>query len=117
MFLQAVLLLGIISSAGHRPADSLLRSLTPPQEQLDSDVEDVVPEETQPRSEELGPNQRVITLHPGRLGVSMHSRTGKIVGVEQGGQAYQHGLQLGEHIVKVGPAKYSAAAYIRLLRK
>ncbi|CAE7593497.1 unnamed protein product [Symbiodinium sp. CCMP2592] len=73
MFLQAVLLLGIISSAGHRPADSLQRSLTPPQE--GSDVEDVVP--------------------------------GKIVGVEQGGQASQHGLQVGEHIVKVGPAKYS----------
>eukprot|EP00438_Fugacium_kawagutii_P010061 Skav222710 [mRNA] locus=scaffold1661:166409:167806:- [translate_table: standard] len=117
MFLQAVLLLGIISSAGHRPSDGLLRSLTPPQEDLDEDAEDVVSEESQPRAEELGPNQRVITFQPGTLGLSLNARIGKILGVRRGGQAKAQRLQVGDYIVKVGSRKYSSAAYAKALQK
>ena len=92
MFCIAVFLLSqILSVAGYRPANSMMRLFedSPREaiEEQEANSSEAGTSESQKASKmDLGPYQRVVTIKPGYIGFVLHPASGKVWKVRPGGQ-------------------------------
>ena len=104
-----LLLLGLLPSlAALRPELTLLPSTADGEEEATSSS--LMEAEGQGR-DQADPQVQVVTVRPGKLGITWDAGTGKLKAVHPGSQAEKLGLKAGQYIVNIGKQKYTPAGY------